>query len=118
LELYFTFFADVIYGETTAGRQVQCYACGLPKVHPEFDIVGSYGNKIYNHSCEELMSTMIDEVIDERFVRTCPVGVKSCFGATGFYDHDDNDPTNDICKKYFMFKKNICFNLFMIKLHA
>ena len=79
-----------------AGQQLQCYACGLPKVHPEFDVVGSYGRKIYNHSCEEMINTITDGKVDEKFVRTCPVGVKSCFGATGFYDHEDTDPENDI----------------------
>ena len=79
-----------------AGQQLQCYACGLPKVHPEFDVVGSYGRKIYNHSCEEMINTIKDGKVDEKFVRTCPVGVKSCFGATGFYDHEDKDPDNDI----------------------
>ena len=41
---------------------------------------------------------MKEGVVDDRFVRTCPDGVKSCFGATGFYDHRDTDPTNDISK--------------------
>ena len=66
-----------------AGQQLQCYACGLPKVHPEFDVEGSYGMKKYNHSCADLEATMKDGVVDEKFVRTCPVGIKSCFGATG-----------------------------------
>lgn len=83
-----------------AEQQLQCYACGLPKVHPENDIVGSYGTKIYNHSCDTLMSTIVDGVIDDKFIRTCPVGVKSCFGATGFYDHDDNKPANDIWVRF------------------
>ena len=26
------------------------------------------------------------------------MGVVSCFGATGLYDHGDQDPVNDICK--------------------
>ena len=85
-----------VYGDA---QRLQCYACGLPKVHPEFDVEGSYGQKIYNHSCEELMNTMTkDGKVDERFIRTCPDGVKSCFGATGSYDHQDNDPENDICE--------------------
>merc|ERR1712018_109951 len=66
-----------VYGDA---QRLQCYACGLPKVHPEFDVEGSYGQKIYNHSCEELMDTMKDGKVDERFIRTCPDGVKSCFG--------------------------------------
>ena len=35
---------------------------------------------------------------DNRFIRTCPVGVKSCFGSVGFYDHRDTDSDNDISK--------------------
>ena len=30
------------------------------------------------------------------FLRSCPVGVKSCFGANGFYDYRDQDPHNDL----------------------
>ena len=30
------------------------------------------------------------------FLRSCPVGVKSCFGAFGFYDYRDQDPQNDL----------------------
>ena len=61
--------------------------------------MGSYGLKKYNHSCEEMLdSKKNNNQIDQAFIRTCPVGVKSCFGATGFYDHKDNDKTNDICK--------------------
>ena len=93
------FFSAIVYGEAL----LQCYACGMPKVSPEFDVEGSYGKKIYNHSCEELMNTMKDNKVDQRFIRTCPVGVKSCFGATGFYDHRDNDPDNDICKCICLF---------------
>ena len=87
-----------VSGEKSSSHSLQCYACGLPKVHPEFDVIGSYGKKIYNHSCDELRNTMKEGVVDDRFVRTCPDGVKSCFGATGFYDHRDTDPTNDISK--------------------
>ena len=32
------------------------------------------------------------------FLRSCPVGVKSCFGAKGFYDYRDQDPNNDLSK--------------------
>ena len=35
---------------------------------------------------------------ESKFIRTCPVGIKSCFGAKGFYDRDDKDLLNDICK--------------------
>merc|ERR1712141_906868 len=41
-------------GSQKVEQQIQCYACGLPKVHPENDIIGSYGKKLYNHSCVEL----------------------------------------------------------------
>ena len=65
--------------------------------------MGSYGLKKYNHSCEEMLdSKKNNNQIDQAFIRTCPVGVKSCFGATGFYDHKDNDKTNDICKHSFL----------------
>ena len=99
-----------VYGDA---QRLQCYACGLPKVHPEFDVEGSYGQKIYNHSCEELMNTMKDGKVDERFIRTCPDGVKSCFGATGSYDHQDNDPDNDICE-YTYLSLSCCFFSFFL----
>ena len=35
---------------------------------------------------------------EKKYIRTCPVGVKSCFGARGAYDRDDNNLRNDICK--------------------
>ena len=96
-------FLDSFSSATSAvssDQQLQCWACGLPKVHPENDIVGSYGTaegkKMYNHTCTELEDTIKDGKVDKRFLRTCPQGVKSCFGAYGFYDHNDNDPSNDI----------------------
>ena len=93
---------SLVLANSQGGQQLQCYACGLPKVHPEYDVVGSYGLKKYNHSCEEMLdSKKNNNQIDQAFIRTCPVGVKSCFGATGFYDHKDNDKTNDICKYSF-----------------
>lgn len=36
--------------------------------------------------------------MSNRFLRTCPAGVKSCFGAMGEWDHDDKDPSNDLSK--------------------
>ena len=45
-----------------------------------------------------LESEKKNKAIDESFIRTCPVGVRSCFDATGFYDHEDTDKTNDICE--------------------
>lgn len=95
--LVFTTSDSLVLANSQGGQQLQCYACGLPKVHPEYDVVGSYGLKKYNHSCEEMLdSKKNNNQIDQAFIRTCPVGVKSCFGATGFYDHKDNDKTNDI----------------------
>ena len=35
---------------------------------------------------------------ESKFIRTCPVGIKSCFGAKGLYDRDDSKLTNDIGK--------------------
>ena len=35
---------------------------------------------------------------ESKFIRTCPVGIKSCFGAKGFYDRDDSNLKNDISK--------------------
>ena len=96
-------FLDSFSSATSAvssDQQLQCWACGLPKLHPENDIVGSYGTaegkKMYNNTCTELEDTIKDGKVDKRFLRTCPQGVKSCFGAYGFYDHNDNDPSNDI----------------------
>jgi len=95
--LVFTTSDFIVSANGQTGQQLQCYACGLPKVHPEYDLEGSYGLKKYNHSCEEMLeSKKKNNVIDESFIRTCPVGVRSCFGATGFYDHEDTDKTNDI----------------------
>ena len=54
---------------------------------------------------------------ESKFIRTCPVGVKSCFGAKGFYDRDDQKVSNDICKfKHYqhmleVFLKIICRNI-------
>lgn len=87
-------------GSQKVEQQIQCYACGLPKVNPDNDIIGSYGKKIYNHSCVELDQYLKrgkeDSDYETKFVRTCPVGVRSCFGAKGFYDRDDARATNDI----------------------
>ena len=97
---------NVSAGNTSAGdQQLQCYACGLPKVSPENDVLGSYGTglgkKMYNHSCSEMYEQMGEnkDKVPHAFVRTCPIGVKSCFGAWGFYDHRDEDPTNDLGKR-------------------
>ena len=42
--------------------------------------------------------TLGEDDFEGKFIRTCPVGIKSCFGAKGFYDRDDKDLLNDICK--------------------
>ncbi len=71
----------------------------MPRVHPENDILGSYGTKLYNNSCASMEMDMRNKGLDvpsDAYLRTCPVGVKSCFGATGFYDHKDKDPSNDL----------------------
>ena len=56
LELVFTqpltLFPRLAAGQTATEQQLQCYACGMPRVHPENDILGSYGVKKYNHSCQ------------------------------------------------------------------
>jgi len=96
-------------GSQKVEQQIQCYACGLPKVHPENDIVGSYGKKLYNHSCTELdrylsrkgKSSKGEGDYESKFIRTCPVGIKSCFGAKGFYDRDDSNLKNDITVQFF-----------------
>lgn len=56
------------------------------------DVKGSYGDarkdgtpegrKMYNHTCD-----IADEMgLDEKWMRKCPAGVKSCFWAQGRYD--------------------------------
>ena len=45
-------FPPLAAGQTATEQQLQCYACGMPRVHPENDILGSYGVKKYNHSCQ------------------------------------------------------------------
>ena len=72
---------------------ISCYACGLEEVDPEIDEPGSYGDfrkegtppgkKMYNHTCDIADETGLD---DQRWVRKCPAGVKSCFWAKGNYE--------------------------------
>jgi hypothetical protein len=101
--LYFVLFISGLVNSQTVMQAVQCYSCGLPNIHPDNDIKGSYPNiKTYNHTCDEMSNTMVKGKISNKFVRTCPLGVVSCFGATGLYDHGDNDPSNDICKLRFL----------------
>jgi len=77
---------------TTAASQTKCFACGLEEIDPERDEPGSYGDsrregvpktkKMYNHTCDiaEKMG------FDDRWVRTCPPGVRSCFWAEARYE--------------------------------
>ena len=58
-----------------------------------------------------LESEKKNKAIDESFIRTCPVGVRSCFDATGFYDHEDSEKNNDICEILQLFYEN-CGKLF------
>ena len=53
----------VAAGQATTEQQLQCYACGMPRVHPENDILGSYGVKKYNHSCQcrEMLKEWVGE---------------------------------------------------------
>lgn len=96
-------------GSQKVEPQIQCFACGLPTVQPDNDITGSYGKKLYNDSCT-LLDTYLkrkhksiqgESNYETKFIRTCPVGVKSCFGARGFYDRDDNNLKNDISVSFF-----------------
>ena len=48
---------------------------------------------------------------ESKFIRTCPVGIKSCFGAKGFYDRDDKDLLNDICKYLKVIILNLQFRI-------
>ncbi len=75
-----------------ASGTVNCYACGFEDVDPESDMLGSYGDarkegtpsgkKMYNHTCD-IADTM---GLDDKWVRTCPTGVQSCFYAEGNYE--------------------------------
>jgi len=96
-------------GSQKVEQQIQCYACGLPNVNPDNDILGSYGKKLYNRSCTDLINHLNrkgnaipgTDDYESKFIRTCPVGVKSCFGARGFYDRDDEKVSNDISVAFF-----------------
>ena len=70
---------------------VSCYACGLEDVDPELDVPGSYGNyqrnstpagkKMYNFTCD-----IADKMgLDDKWIRSCPHGTKSCFWSQGTY---------------------------------
>ena len=80
--------------EITTEDRISCYACGLEEVDPEVDEPGSYGDfrkegtppgkKMYNHTCDIADETGLE---DQRWVRKCPVGIKSCFWARGNYEN-------------------------------
>ena len=81
-------------GETDSiSDSISCYACGLEEIDPENDNAGSYGDirkegtpagkKMYNHTCD-----IADDMgLDDKWVRKCPPGVKSCFWAKGNYQY-------------------------------
>ena len=48
------------------------------------------------------------------FLRSCPVGVKSCFGAFGFYDYRDTDPENDLSECLCLEKGGIRLPIFSV----
>jgi len=88
---------NFVQGQEKEGQTVEdgisCYACGLEEVDPEIDEPGTYGDfrkegtppgkKMYNHTCDIADETGLD---DQRWVRKCPEGVKSCFWAKGNYE--------------------------------
>jgi len=71
--------------------RVTCYACGLPDIDPHVDNPGSFcdaslennncppTSKIYNFSCDVMDSMGASDY----WIRTCPMGIKSCFIAQG-----------------------------------
>ena len=92
---------------------IKCFACGLEEVNPELDgqIYGDFRREgvkqaeakdgktrmMYNHTCD-----IADEMgIDDRWLRTCPPGVRSCFWAEARYDKQGN-----VFDKIAMQKKN------------
>merc|ERR1712179_432725 len=83
----FIFTLLMVIRDTSADQQIQCIACGLPKVSPDNDVYGSYGTgwgkKRYNHTCEEYST---GESGAFAYLRSCPLGVKSCFYVTGVYE--------------------------------
>ena len=62
---------------------------------------------MYNHTCD-----IADEMgIDDRWLRTCPPGVRSCFWAEARYDKQGN-----ILDKIQLQKKNTLFLIRVIML--
>lgn len=90
----------VVTSSTTGSieRQIQCYACGLSKVQSDHDDVAGSSSfaKVYNRSCDAMMAVANSADQLHRYLRTCPIGVRSCFAAKGSYDRSDNDPGNDL----------------------
>ena len=69
--------------------RVQCYTCGFSGEGP------------YNRSCDDLTDVIASlrndtkwptTEVKDTFIRTCPPGVQSCFGAAGIYDNNGQDP--------------------------
>ena len=84
--------SSLVFGNDNATfLDLYCYACGLPEIDPEVDTPGSFGDarqkwtssdkKMYNMSCDiaEQMG------LDEKWLRKCPHGVKSCFWSKSSY---------------------------------
>ena len=75
----------------TTYLDLYCYACGLTQIDPEIDTPGSFGDarlewtpsgkKMYNFSCD-IAAQM---GFDEKWLRKCPHGVKSCFWSKTTY---------------------------------
>ena len=73
-------------------KDIFCYACGLPEIDPNLDEPGSFGDarrewtpagkKMYNSTCD-IASQM---GFDDKWLRQCPHGVKSCFWSKTTYD--------------------------------
>ena len=75
---------------------VLCYACGLKEIDPNLDQAGSFGDarkpwtpagkKMYNYTCD-----IAHEMgLDDKWLRKCPHGVKSCFWSRATYQgHGD-----------------------------
>ena len=86
---------DVASQEVNATiSQVFCYACGMREIDPEMDSPGSFGDarlqwtpsgkKMYNYTCDIAHQMGLDE----KWMRKCPHGVKSCFYSKTSYKTD------------------------------
>ena len=96
----FCLFINFVYSqeEKKEPKGIKCFACGIEEIDPEVDEPGSYGDfrkegtpsgrKMYNHTCDIADDTGLEE--DDRWLRTCPSGVKSCFWAKGNYENQGN----------------------------